>query len=505
MKLAQIFLIIILLVASLLRLYKVDEIPHGLYIDEVSIGYNAYTILTKGVDEHGVSYPLFFQAFGEYKMPIPIYLTSASLATFGKNDLAIRLPSAVFGILTVLLLYFFVRRLFQKENVALLSALLLAITPWHIQFSRGYFEANIALFFYLLGGFLFFEFLHTKNKLLVVGSFLSFILTVYIYNAYRIIAPVTIIACGVIIYNSFPKIRKFLFATLVGLLVLLLPMIFFSLTPGGTERFSSQSAFAKFTDLSPMQKIVTYPAIFVENYLSSLTSHFIFVTGDGNGRHTVTGMGNLFRWEFVFFLPGLYFLFKKRKELFSKVIFFLFLLAPVTAALTNPSPHTLRLFLLVIPLTVIISYGIVTLWEKKFLFKKVFFIGILLFAFFELFFYLHHYYVHYPIRTAPDWGSDYKELIVEITKEQQNYSRVVINDNVGRINDYRNFYNDKLEYELVSDGWIKPESEKNKKILYITSSSEKRNYRLKEMPHKLIKNIMLPSFNNGIFAQLWEI
>jgi 4-amino-4-deoxy-L-arabinose transferase-like glycosyltransferase len=506
MRLRIFFLLIIFSLAAFLRFYKIDQVPHGLYIDEVSIGYNAYTILTKGVDEHGVSYPLFFEAFGEYKMPVPIYLTSVSIAAFGKNDFAVRLPSALFGVLTVLLLYLTVRRLFHKESIAFLSAFLLAITPWHLQLSRANFEANIALFFYLLGGFLFLEFLRIKNKWLVAGSFLSLLLTVYIYNTYRLVAPLTLIACSFIIYKSFPKIRKFLLTTIVFLFVLFLPMLLFSLTPNGTQRFSSTSAFADLRHLSPMQQIITSPAVVIENYLSSLTGRYLFATGDGNGRHSVIGIGNIFRWELIFFLAGCFFLFKKRKEFSSKVVFFIFLLAPLTSAFTSPNPHGLRSFLIVLPLTVITAYGLVMLWEKKSLVKYLLFAGIFLFALYEFLFYLHMYYVHYPIRTAPDWGGAYKEMIIEITKEQHNYSRVVVNDNIGTtVNNYRNFYNDKLVYELVNDDWEKPVSADNEKILYVTSSSEKRNHLLKKIPHKLIKDIELQSFNKGIFAQFWEI
>jgi 4-amino-4-deoxy-L-arabinose transferase-like glycosyltransferase len=506
MRLGIFFLLIIFFLASFLRFYKIDQVPHGLYIDEVSIGYNAYTILTKGVDEHGVSYPLFFEAFGEYKMPIPIYLTSISIAVFGKNDFAVRFPSALFGVLTVLLFYLTVRRLFRKESVAFLSALFLAITPWHIQLSRANFEANIALFFYLLGGFLFLEFLHTKNKWLIVGSFVSFLLTVYIYNTYRLVAPLTLIACSFIIYKSFPKIRKFLSTAIILLFVLFLPMLLFSLTPDGTQRFSSTSAFAQLSHLSPLQQIITSPAVVIENYLSSLTGRYLFATGDGNGRHSVIGIGNVFRWELLFFLAGCFFLFKKRKEFSSKVVFFILFLAPLTSAFTSPNPHGLRSLLIVLPLTVLVAYGLVVLWEKKFMFKYLFFAGVFLFVVYEFLFYLHVYYVHYPIRTAPDWGGAYKEMMFEITQEQHNYSRVVVNDNIGTmVNNYRNFYNDKLVYELVNDDWEKPISAENEKILYITSSNEKRNRLLKKIPHTLIKDIELSSYHKGIFAQFWEI
>src|SRR3989338_3367158 len=99
----RILLILIIVIATFLRLYKVDQIPPSLYWDEASLGYNAYAILTTGYDEHGEQFPLArFIAFGDYKPPGYIYATVPGLAVFGVNEFAIRFPSAVSGILMVL-------------------------------------------------------------------------------------------------------------------------------------------------------------------------------------------------------------------------------------------------------------------------------------------------------------------------------------------------------------------------------------------------------------------
>src|SRR3989344_5210772 len=97
----NLFIIAIIILAAILSLYKLGEVPSGLYQDETAIGYNAYSLLETGKDEHGVSYPLYFKSFGDYKLPVYIYLTAFSVKTFGLTGFAVRLPSAVFGILSV--------------------------------------------------------------------------------------------------------------------------------------------------------------------------------------------------------------------------------------------------------------------------------------------------------------------------------------------------------------------------------------------------------------------
>ena len=139
-----------------IRTYHVAENPPSLSWDEVSIGYNAYSILKTGKDEHGRFLPLdSFIAYGDYKPPLAIYSAVPFVFLFGLTDLAVRLPAAVFGTLSILLTYFVVLELFstysQKNNIALLSSALLSISPWHVNLSRGGFEANVALFFVLLG------------------------------------------------------------------------------------------------------------------------------------------------------------------------------------------------------------------------------------------------------------------------------------------------------------------------------------------------------------------
>ena len=58
MKVSPILLGIIVVFAAWLRLTNLTSNPPALSWDEVSIGYNAYTILTNGTDEHGVRFPL---------------------------------------------------------------------------------------------------------------------------------------------------------------------------------------------------------------------------------------------------------------------------------------------------------------------------------------------------------------------------------------------------------------------------------------------------------------
>src|SRR3989344_5129167 len=114
-------LLAIIILAVVLRFYKLGTTPPSLYWDEVSLGYNAYSILKTGFDEHHHFLPLTnFAAFGDYKPPGYIYATVPSIALFGLNEFAVRFPSALFGTLTVFLAYLISKKLFKNENIALI-------------------------------------------------------------------------------------------------------------------------------------------------------------------------------------------------------------------------------------------------------------------------------------------------------------------------------------------------------------------------------------------------
>src|SRR3989344_7737190 len=151
-----IILTFVFLLAFFLRFYNLGSNPPSLTWDEASLGYNAYSILKTGADEYGNKLPLSIRSFDDYKPPLYVYLTIPFVALFGLSEFSVRLPSAIIGALSVIVIYFLVKEFLQRwdkkhqELIALVSALFLAISPWQLQFSRGAFEGNIGIFFYIL-------------------------------------------------------------------------------------------------------------------------------------------------------------------------------------------------------------------------------------------------------------------------------------------------------------------------------------------------------------------
>ena len=122
-------LILIVILAFSLRVYKLGDYPVGITWDEPALGYNAYSILKTGRDEYGKLFPITFKSFGDYKPGLFVYYLIPSIAAFGLKKFDIRFPSALAGVGTIIAIFFLTKMLFSKRKeftyLPYLSSLLL--------------------------------------------------------------------------------------------------------------------------------------------------------------------------------------------------------------------------------------------------------------------------------------------------------------------------------------------------------------------------------------------
>lgn len=441
----KIFLILVLLLAGVLRLWNLSSFPAGFNADEASIGYNAYSLLETGKDEYGTSFPLVFKSFGDFKPGLYFYFVMPFIKILGLSEMAVRLPSALFGIATIFLVYLLGKKIFKNETVGLLSGLLLAISPWHLQFSRGGWESNVATFFITLGVYLFLLSLE-KSKYLFWGL-LAFLISMYLYQSPRLTVPV--LFAGLIIFY-----RKTIWKTLICnlkyillLLALSVPLIFQFTGGGGSARFSGLSFLSDTGPASRIDelrgehpnmnnkgvrflhnKITAYAPAFLGHYLDHFKPDFLFINGDEVIRNKVPETGQFYLIESIFLIFGIIFLVKS-SHLYTKVLGLWILTAPLASSLTFQTPSALRSFTLVIPLTIVMAFGfwkMINLVKEKW---RIFIIPVIsLFLLFEFVHYIESYYVHYPKRSPLAWEYGFSEMTSKLMQYQDQYSKVVITD-----------------------------------------------------------------------------
>lgn len=152
-------LIIILIIATFFRLYNITDLPPGLYPDEAMNGNNALESFKIFYPENNGREGLFIN--------IQAVFLKVLMALFNSTPepWMLRLPSALFGILTVLGIYFLGKELFNKK-IALLSSFFLATSFWHINFSRIGFRAIMASFFLIWAIYFLIKSLNSKSYIL---------------------------------------------------------------------------------------------------------------------------------------------------------------------------------------------------------------------------------------------------------------------------------------------------------------------------------------------------
>jgi 4-amino-4-deoxy-L-arabinose transferase-like glycosyltransferase len=145
---SRLFFISILVLAAVLRLYALGSIPHGFTNDEAQDGLSARQAIEQG--------PRVFYPENNGREGLYINLAIPLVATLGNTIWAMRLPSAVFGILTVWLTYLLGSEVFNR-SVGLWSALFVATSTWHLFNSRLTNRANLAPFMLALALYLVFR------------------------------------------------------------------------------------------------------------------------------------------------------------------------------------------------------------------------------------------------------------------------------------------------------------------------------------------------------------
>ncbi|KKS65030.1 MAG: hypothetical protein UV33_C0014G0007, partial [Candidatus Daviesbacteria bacterium GW2011_GWA1_42_6] len=184
------FLLLVILLAIFLRFYRLAEFPVQLNHDEVTQLYDAISIAQTGKDIYGNFLPTVFESVHDFKPPFYTYITAVTYFILGAGEATIRVPAAIFGVLTVPAVFFFAFNLLRSANLALLAAFITAISPFEIFFSRKSFENGAGIFFMLVGFSFLMHYLRKRSSrvFLYIGS-IVLVLGMYVYFSQAVIIP----------------------------------------------------------------------------------------------------------------------------------------------------------------------------------------------------------------------------------------------------------------------------------------------------------------------------
>lgn len=455
-----IVLLFITLLGTFLRLYRLDKFPSSLFSDEVDVGYQAYSILRTGKDYSGQSWPVSFHSLSDWRTPLLLYSTVPFIAFFGLNEWGVRLPPAVFGILTLPFFFLLIRKIFKNESLALIATFFLAVSPWHLQYSRAAFEVSQMLFLIVAGLFFFLKGLEDWRYLVLAAVLLG--LTPYSYNTAKFFLP---LLAGLLLVCFRKELirtgRSRLIIILAVFALTSLPMAIDIFFGQGGNRFSVLSIFTDPTVVPQIgfdrqvdflsgakenqtmvgvvpslssrffhNKFLYWGISLLKNYFKVFSTDFLFTAGDINFRHSVQGGFGEFYWpDVIFIILGAIFLSKNKNRQVKLLIFTWLLLAPLPSVLTRDGGnHATRLILMLPPILVLISYGVFNFLE---FFKKgkvivLFFLSSVYLLMFAL--YLHRYYIHYRVESEEWWHFGYKQQADYVKENEADYEYILFSD-----------------------------------------------------------------------------
>ncbi len=442
-----------------LRLYQLDKVPIELFGDELDVGYQAYSILKTGEDLYGQKMPIFFHSLSEYRVPLFIYSTIPTVAIWGLNEWGVRLSAAFWGIISIIGVFLLVKYLFDEKK-ALVAALILSISPWHVHYSRAAFEVTMLLAFLVFATLFFLKGL--KNNFYLYLSVLLFALTPYIYSTATLFMPLWVLTLVILNRRSLSlskqsfSVNKKNLSKNIGKKLIVLLIFIIILLPYGVntvsgkagERFNAISIFsekslqdkillAQQRDILPFglqrffyNKPLAYGQTFTMNYLRAFSPEFLFLNGDPNFRQSVHEMGLMYLYELIPLFWGI-FLLNKMASQQKKIILGWLLIAPIPAALTYDGGfHATRNFLMLFPLVTLVAFGLMDIFQKiknksilKFLPLMILLLGVFNFSLFS-----QRYFYMYPLESWRAWNFGFKQALQYVDQNQEQYSKIYLNN-----------------------------------------------------------------------------
>ncbi len=450
----KIFLVLIILAAFFLRFYQLGQVPTSLHADEAVFGYNAYSFLETGRDEFGHFPSLVLEAFGDFRPALYTYLTIPTVAVWGLTEYAVRFPSAVFSLLTVVLLYFLTQKITKNKEISLYSTFLLAFSFWHLDLSREASEKVVALFLVLLGLFFFLLFNEKTKKRDLFLAFLCWFLSIHFYYAPRFFLPLFLLLIFFFFRKSLFKKGRIFPISLA--LILLASIFYFSFFfKGSAVRFEQLNIFThpevrlileeqireEPAGTNPLvvrffhNKVTNYSLGILRKYGEYFTLDYLILDGGQPPRVAIPNVGLLSLVELPFLLSGIYFLFKEKKN-WAYFLFCWIVIAPLPAAFTvDETPNVYRSLAMLPALNITTAFGffkiknLVVKIKRKALLPFLLLIGGLFFL--NFLYYSHQYYIHQRFHRPWHRQYGYKQLITSVTQLYPDYEKILVTKGHG--------------------------------------------------------------------------
>ena len=339
-----------------LRTVALGRVPAGFNQDEACNGYDAYSLLRTGRDQHGNLLPVAIQAFNDYRMPLFDYSLIVPVGLFGLRPTAVRLGAAMWGIADLLGLAVLASLIIGLRGAALAVALM-ALSPWHLPISRFGHEAITSAATITLAAAALFAGMRLRRGRLLLLSGLLFGMSLYSYSITKAFVLPFLIWTAVVLLARAQTVPK--------------PCA------GGSDDYRRQRASAGLGPVAALRADdgalsfafgvgLPWPLslrLFVQVLLFDFSPGFLFRAAARTLALHAPGYGQLLVAQAAMLFLALCSMFEAR---FRRVTIFLLgwlAIAGLTAALILPAGHPLHSLLMLTPLTLLCALGMVFLFD----------------------------------------------------------------------------------------------------------------------------------------------
>jgi len=443
-KFFWIYFICIIVFAIALRFWQLGQIPAGFHSDEAAFGYNAYSLLKTGKDEYGKPFPLILKSFSDYKAAVYSYLTIPFIAVRGLNEWSVRAPSAVLGIIFVLLTYALVYQLSKDRMLAIVAMALAAISPLGIELSRVQSDPLVCITFFYAVLYFWFLFEEKRQARYMFLSIFMLILSFYTNTVTRIFAVPFFFLIGYWYWPRFDKQLRTIFAALcIGVLILVAVLY---MSPAG-ERFTQVTVFSKMDVQLPLDeelredgqgylplvvtrmvhnKVTAYGRFLIKNYTDYLGFPFLFLQALQPNREQIPNMGVLLIVELPFLLMGIYTAIRRHLRYGLLSIVWFLLVPAVLCIASDETPNIHRFFLAMIPIHTLVALGIISgIRMVRSRYRRIV-TGIIVLIFLaNVAYFLHQLMVHQPVHNPIYRNAVDKELALDLKNRYASYEVIV--------------------------------------------------------------------------------
>lgn len=285
------------------------------------------------------------------------------------GDLSEEILFSVGGILSIWLL---VKECFQKSEFKYLpevSALFLAISPWHLQLSR-YPEITFLVVSLTLVAWVFVK---------LIRKYAVWLFLVYLFSTLFVISSFLPQALRQGISDNYVVVW---------------------LTE--EQRREHNSFYNNFFVKLLHNKVINYSLSFLDHYSEHFSGEFLFIVGDVREDKKILDFGMMYLYDSILLVFGIFIIAKYLKD-FILVLIWLFL-APINSAIDFQPPNLLKSALMIVPLVLISASGFINLlnlmskylkgnWIKEII-RYIFILLIITIIVWDFSRFLHNYALH---------------------------------------------------------------------------------------------------------------